>query len=175
MRTKAVFRAAQALNDAGIRALRFNFRGVGTSTGNWDEGVGEKEDVRTALDWLARETPGLPLIVGGFSFGSRMGLEVGVEDRRVRALLGLGMPVDMYEYDFLAGAGKPLLAVQGADDEFGPEDRFLSAMSALGEDVTTAIVPGSGHYFHDHFDELKEAIRDFFTSGPGASALAEDA
>ncbi|MFP3948321.1 MAG: alpha/beta hydrolase, partial [Longimicrobiales bacterium] len=109
MHTKAVFRTAQALNEVGIRVLRFNFRGVGTSTGEWDGGVGEKEDVRAALDWMASEEPDLPLVLAGFSFGSRMGLEVAGRDSRVRALVGLGLPVAHYDFEFLRDLDRPLL------------------------------------------------------------------
>ena len=77
MHTKAVFRAAQALSDVKIAALRFNFRGVGTSTGSFDQGIGEKDDVLASLDWLEERHPGLPLVVGGFSFGSMVALSAG--------------------------------------------------------------------------------------------------
>lgn len=175
MHTKAVFRTAQALNEVGVRALRFNFRGVGASTGSWSEGVGERDDARAALDWLAEESPDLPLLVAGFSFGSRVGLRVGVEDGRVQALVGLGLPVDHYDFSFLADAAVPVLVVQGENDEFGPEERIREALEPLGGHVTLVTIPGSGHYFHDRFDEMKDAIRDFFTRGAGAPVLDEAA
>lgn len=171
MHTKAVFRTAQALNEAGIRALRFNFRGVGTSTGSWGGGEGEKEDVRAALDWMASESPELPLLLAGFSFGSRVGLEVASGDERVRALVGLGLPVDHYDFDFLADLGRPLLVVQGSQDEFGGEAKIRSLIEELGPEAHLTVIPGSDHYFHDHFDELKASIRDFFLSGAGAAVL----
>jgi len=109
MHTKAVYRAAQALNEAGLVALRFNFRGVGASTGSYEEGIGEMDDVVAALEWLTGEYPDLPLIVGGFSFGSKVALSVGVADDRVDGLVGLGLPVKNLDYDFgfLADARKP--------------------------------------------------------------------
>lgn len=171
MRTKAVFRTAQALNEVGIRALRFNFRGVGASTGSWAKGVGEREDARAALDWLSREAPDLPLIMGGFSFGSMVGLEVGAEDPRVGALVGLGLPVQHHDYSFLADVGKPVLVIQGENDEFGPEARIREAVEPLGHHVTLVVVPRSGHFFHDRFDELKAELRRFFTDGAGAPVL----
>lgn len=175
MHTKAVYRAAQALNDAGLAALRFNFRGVGASTGSYEEGVGEQDDVRAALDWLEEGYPGLPIIAGGFSFGSMVGLSVGAEDEGVVGLVGLGLPVDRgehYDFGFLATAGKPVLVVQGENDEFGSGERVAAVISGLGSHVTLVRVPGSDHYFTDRLDELRSAVRGYFESGPGARLLA---
>lgn len=174
MHTKAVYRAAQAFNDAGLVALRFNFRGVGTSTGSHDEGVGERDDLREALDWLEDEYPDLPLLVGGFSFGSMVGLSVGADDERVVALLGLGLPVDMdrYDYSFLAEAKKPILVVQGENDEFGAGDTVAALLSELGAHITLVRIPGTDHYFTDRLDELRATIRCYYESGPGSRTLA---
>lgn len=176
MHTKAVYRAAQALNDAGLVALRFNFRGVGASTGSYEEGVGEQDDVWAALDWLEETYPSLPIIAGGFSFGSMVALSVGAEDERVVGLLGLGLPVDrgeQYDYAFLATAGKPALVVQGENDEFGSGERVASVLSGLGSHVTLVQVPGADHYFTDRLDELRAAVHGYFVSGPGARLLLQ--
>src|SRR5262245_11693559 len=77
MHTKAVFRIAQALVELGFPTLRFNFRGVGRSSGSYDYGRGEREDVRAALDYLSDAFPGVPLALSGFSFGSWVALPVG--------------------------------------------------------------------------------------------------
>jgi alpha/beta superfamily hydrolase len=89
MHFKVVFRVAKALQTENVAALRFNFRGVGRSEGIHDEGRGEQDDVRAALDELARRFPGLPLLTAGFSFGSVMALRAGCADARVRALSSL--------------------------------------------------------------------------------------
>src|SRR5690242_17874469 len=93
MHNKVVFQVAQALRAINIPALRFNFRGVGRSSGSYDEGRGEADDVRYALEFLSRRYPGIPAIIAGFSFGSWVGLRVGANDDRVQALIGLGVPV----------------------------------------------------------------------------------
>lgn len=175
MHTKAVYRSAQALNEAGLVALRFNFRGVGTSTGSYDEGIGEEDDLRAALEWLTGEHPELPLVVGGFSFGSKVALSVGVDDERVAALLGIGLPVDMdqrYDYGFLEDAAKPILVVQGENDEFGPAERVRSTLAPLGSHITVVPVAGTDHYFEGRHDELRSVIRGYFESGPGSRVLA---
>ena len=93
MHNKVVFRDAAALNDAGLITLRINFRGVGQSTGEHDEGRGEREDVRAGLDYLAANYPDQEITLCGFSFGSRVGLEVGVDDERVMRMIAIGAPV----------------------------------------------------------------------------------
>jgi alpha/beta superfamily hydrolase len=174
MHTKAVYRSAQGLNDAGIVTLRFNFRGVGTSTGSHDEGIGEQEDVLAAIDWLAAEYPSLPVVVGGFSFGSMVGLTVGAEDPRVEALLGLGLPVDLdgrYDYGYLAHVAKPVLVVQGENDEFGSGARAAETLGPLGGHVTLVRIPDTDHYFEGKLPELRAAVRGYYESGPGARVL----
>src|SRR5262249_9701944 len=101
MHNKVVFRAAAALNDAGLIALRINFRGVGQSTGQHDEGRGELDDVRKGLDYLVANYPDSRITLCGFSFGARVGLEVGISDDRVRYLIGIGTPLDKYDFEFL--------------------------------------------------------------------------
>jgi uncharacterized protein len=167
MHTKAVFRTAQALSEVGFDTLRFNFRGVGTSSGSYDGGVGEADDVRSVLDWLWERDPDAPLLLAGFSFGARVGLEVGVQDDRVRALLGLGLPLSMTDFAFLEDVRKPTLLIQGEDDEFGGGEIVRDLVDRLGGQITLVRIPGSDHYFHEHFDELQNAVRDHFTEGPG--------
>src|SRR6202171_1596044 len=90
MHNKVVYQAAKSLDSLGLPVLRFNFRGVGKSAGTHDSGVGERDDVSAALDFLAAEFAGVPLLVAGFSFGSVTGLRVGSVDARVTELIGLG-------------------------------------------------------------------------------------
>lgn len=176
MHTKAVYRAAQALNEVGMVALRFNFRGVGASTGSYDEGMGEQDDALAAIDWLQEHYPGLPLIAGGFSFGSMVGLKVGSAEERVVGLLGIGLPIEGisdYDYGFLRHADKPVLVVQGEDDQFGAGRVVAEALAPLGPHVTLVRIPGADHYFTDRLDELKDAVRSYYESGPGAALLAD--
>jgi alpha/beta superfamily hydrolase len=176
MHTKAVYRAAQALNEAGLVTLRFNFRGVGASTGSHDDGVGERDDARAALDWVRARYPGLPLLSGGFSFGSLVALSVGAADERVAALLGLGLPIrrdERYDYSFLARVAKPVLVVQGEQDEFGSGELVARALAPLGDHITLVRVPGSDHYFTDRVQELQGAVRSYFEHGPGSAPFQE--
>lgn len=168
MHNKVVFRTARGLNDAGLVTLRINFRGVGQSTGEHDYARGgEQEDARTALDYLVREYPGLPIVLAGFSFGSRVGLEVGIEDERVGYLIGVGVPVSMkerdYDFSFLEECRKPLLLVQGEHDEFGDSDELRRVAERLPAECRVAleIIPGAGHFFDDQLEDLTRTVRDW--------------
>lgn len=165
MHNKVVFRAAAALNDAGLTTLRINFRGVGQSTGEYDEGRGERDDVHAALDYLASHYPGIRITLCGFSFGARVGLEVGISDPRVAFLIGIGTPLEKYDFSFLSACRKPLLLVHGERDEFGDaaQLRTLASELAKNTNVRLVVVPGAGHFFDEHLDELKRAITDWAT------------
>ena len=174
MNTKAVYRAAQAFLGLGLRTLRFNFRGVGCSTGTFDDGIGEEEDVRVAVDWLelggVRE---MPMVVGGLSFGSMVGLGVGIQDPRVDALVALGTPIHVYDYSYLAGTEKPVLVIQGEHDEFGSAAEVEDVLRPLGDHITVKGIPGSGHLFEGHFSEMQAAIAEFFLEGYGRKVLTK--
>jgi len=164
MHNKVVFRAASALNDAGLLVLRINFRGVGQSTGVHDEGRGELEDVRAGIEYLATAFPGEPITLCGFSFGARVGLEVGMTDDRVQQLISVGTPVDKYDFGFLESCSKALFFVHGEQDEFGSVLRLQELVSAIQKHNANAelhIIQGAGHFFVGHLDELKQVITDW--------------
>ena len=165
MHNKVVFRAAAALNDAGLTTLRINFRGVGQSTGEHDEGRGEQDDARAGLDYLSRSYSGLRILLCGFSFGARVGLDVGVRDPRVAYLIGVGAPLEMYDFSFLTACRKPLLLVHGEHDEYGGVERLRELVADLEKSVPVklVVVPGAGHFFEGHLDELKRAITGWTT------------
>lgn len=164
MHTKAVFRIAQALGALGMPVLRFNFRGVGRSTGSYDEGRGEGDDVRTALDWLAARYPALPLCLAGFSFGSWVGLPIGCVDPRVAQVIGVGVPVRLLETSALEGCSKPKLIVQGERDEYGPMDALLPWFARLSEPKRLTVVPEADHFFTTQQHQLYEAVIAYFQS-----------
>lgn len=169
MHFKVVFRAARALQQAGVAALRFNFRGVGRSEGVHDDGRGEQDDVRAALDEAARRFPGLPLLAGGFSFGSHMALRAGCGDARVRALFALGFPLSMVpDTSFLDACRAPRLFVQGEEDPFGSGARIQALVEALPEPRSLVIVPAADHFFTGHLDALQEAVNAWAATRPWA-------
>jgi uncharacterized protein len=164
MHNKVVFRAAAGLADAGLTTIRFNFSGVGASTGTHNDIAGGKEDVMDVLDHVAREYAGQDLTLAGFSFGSRTGMAVGMNDDRVARLISIGTPVDKYhDYDFLVGVRKPILFVHGDRDEFGSAERVrrLADQISIHTDAELIVFPDCGHFFDEHLDGLREAVKDW--------------
>jgi uncharacterized protein len=162
MHNKVVFHAMKALNSFGFPVLRFNFRGTGLSAGEHDHGAGETEDVRTALDWLDREFH-LPLIFAGFSFGAAIGLSAACPDERVRAVIGLGVPLNpvderSYDFEFLRSCEKPKLFVSGSRDQFATPARLDALVSSLPEPKKLVIIESADHFFEGRLREMREAI-----------------
>ena len=157
----------KALNGFGFPVLRLNFRGTGLSHGEHDHGSGEVEDVQTALDWLDAEFH-LPLVFAGFSFGAAVGLRAAYSDARVKALIGVGVPVApvaadteelrTYTFDFLRDCAKPKLFVSGARDQFGPRAKLEALVASVAEPKKLVLIEGADHFFEGRLRELRETI-----------------
>ena len=160
MNNNVVYRAAKTLVDGGVVALRFNFRGVGSSTGQYDEGVGEEEDVEAALEFLRSRLPSLPIWMAGFSFGARVGLKVGARRDDVAKLFGIGLALRMFDYQFLTTCEKPKAFIQASDDEYAARAEIEAAVSEMAEPKRLWIVEGATHLFPGHLDELERAASE---------------
>ena len=176
MHNKVVYHAMKTLHSFGFPVLRFNFRGAGRSEGKHDNGRGEVDDVRAALDWLDSEFH-LPIIFCGFSFGAATGLRAACADGRVKGLISLGTPVAegrAYTYEFLQSCIKPKLFVSGSQDQYGPPDRLKSVENLSPGPSEVVIVQGADHFFEGHLEAMQEAIRhwveEFFKPGRQAEA-----
>jgi uncharacterized protein len=167
LHNKVVFHTMKALNSFGFPVLRFNFRGAGLSHGEHDQGNGEVEDVRTALNWLDAEFH-LPLLFAGFSFGAAVGLQAACPDARVQALIGVGVPAipvaadtetpRVYTFDFLRECSKPKLFVSGARDSFGPRAKLEALVATAAEPKKLVVIGGADHFFEGRLRELREVI-----------------
>jgi alpha/beta superfamily hydrolase len=165
MHNKVVYQTAKTLHRFGLPVLRFNFRGAGLSEGAHDEGRGEQGDVSAALDFLAGEYPGAPLLLAGFSFGSWVGLRAGCSDSRVTDLIGLGLPVgnlDNREFSYLDACDKQKLLVSGELDAYGPPEKLRAMIDKfplpVKESTSVVIVSGADHFFAGHLPDLDSAI-----------------
>ncbi len=164
MHNKVVFKVAQTLQIFGMPALRFNFRGVGHSTGTYDEGRGEMDDVRYALEFLSHRYPGLPILLSGFSFGAYVGLRVAAIDDRVQAMIGLGTPARMFYDEYLNESQKPKLFIHGTNDKLAPYDLLLQWLERVAAPKILVTVEGADHFFQGRLDEVQAAITDFVST-----------
>jgi alpha/beta superfamily hydrolase len=165
LHNKVVFHATKALQGFGFPVLRFNFRGAGLSEGEHDEGCGELDDVRVALDWLANEFR-LPLVFAGFSFGAAVGLRAAAADSRVVGLIGLGTPVvavenRSYDLEFLRGCTLPKLFISGDRDQFGPRTKLEEFVASLPAPCQLTMISGADHFFEGRLSEMRKVIEEW--------------
>jgi alpha/beta superfamily hydrolase len=166
MHTKAVYQGAKGLARIGCAVLRFNFRGVGRSAGAFDEGAGEAEDFRAALDYMAQRYPGLPIWAAGFSFGAWIALENGAVDDRVTALIGVAPPVVTsvsgmsYRFPNTLASRKAKFFVQGEADEVCPIAGMWAFYGQLEEPKELVVIDAADHLFEGKTQEVGEALED---------------
>ena len=167
LHNKVVFHAMKALNSFGFPVLRFNFRGTGLSEGEHANGIGEVDDVRTALEWLEREFQ-LPIIFAGFSFGAAVGLRAAYNNDHVPALIALGLPAvsipseqgeaRTYNFEFLRECMKPKLFVSGARDQFAPPGKLEALVSTFAEPRKLVRVEAADHFFEGRLKEMRSEV-----------------
>jgi uncharacterized protein len=160
MHTKAVYQSAKALARIGTATLRFNFRGAGASAGSHDGGPGEIDDYRAALDFLAARYRGLPLWAAGFSFGSWVAWNVALDDGRVQVLLGLGLPVNRFDFSPVKDSVKAKFLIHGELDELVSVRAIRKFYSELMEPKELVVIDGAGHLFDGKTSEVGEAVED---------------
>ncbi len=160
MHTKVVFQGAKALARIGCVVLRFNFRGVGRSAGAWDEGRGEKDDYRAALDFMAERYPGIELWAAGFSFGSFVATTCGAEDARVCSLIAIAPPVDRYDYGAVKTSAKPKFLIHGERDELIPLTAVRQFYARLPEPKELVEIDRANHLFDGQASEVGDTLED---------------
>ena len=159
---KVVHVAARSLRAAGHHSMRFNYRGVGRSDGRHGTGGEEREDVTCVLDHAGEVTnSGDSIVLIGFSFGTWVGIPAAEAHPRVDRIVALGMPLAMRDMDYAEGEGtKPLLVIQGRDDEFGDPAALRRWIDAR-PGPTTLVEVDSGHFFHGKLKVIESSMVDF--------------
>lgn len=165
LHNKVVFHIMKALNSFGFPVLRFNFRGAGLSQGQHDNGEGEVDDVRVALEWLHHEF-GLPMIFAGFSFGAAVGSRAACPDSRIKAVINVGTPVSpvearSYDLNFLNSCVKPKLFVSGENDEYGPRDALEKLVKSAPDPKKLVIIGHADHFFEGKLNEMRAAVEQW--------------
>lgn len=173
MHNKVVYHAMKAMSRLGFPVLRFNFRGTGRSEGTHDDGRGEQDDVRAALDWL-EDAFHRPILFTGFSFGANVGMRVCCGDARVPGVIALGLPVVAegrhYTYKYLPDCSKPKLFISGDHDQYGPVAEVEAVVRTAPDPKELIWIPGADHFFAGKLDQVQAAItawveRNFLTAG----------
>jgi hypothetical protein len=160
MHTKVVFQGVKAMARIGCAVLRFNFRGVGRSAGMWDEGRGECDDFRAAVDFMAGRYPGVELWAAGFSFGAYIALTAGAEDDRVCTLIGVAPPVDRYDFSAAKQSTKPKFIIHGEADELIPLKQVREFYAQLADPKELVEIDRANHLFDGQVGEVADALVD---------------
>jgi alpha/beta superfamily hydrolase len=160
MHTKVVYQAAKALCRIGCAVLRFNFRGVGTSAGRFDNGGGEADDFRAGLEIMRDRYPTTRLWAGGFSFGSWIALTVGAADPRVSALIGIAPPLARYDFESVRRSAKAKFFIHGERDEICPLKDMQQFYARSEEPKELVVIDAADHLFDGKTSEVGEAVED---------------
>ena len=167
MSNNVVLAICQVLAQRSIAALRFNFRGVGSSEGGFGEGIAEQEDVRAALA-LISTTPAIDqkrIGLTGYSFGAGVALPVALQDARVN-LLALVSPALLDSgWEQLKGYTKPKLLVTGNHDFVIPLSQFEQYIKAIPEPKHCQVISGADHFWQGYEEEVSQEVARFFIAG----------
>ena len=160
MDNSVVTAICQALAEAGIAALRFNYRGVGRSEGSFGDGVGERSDALAALAYLRQlpEVDETKVCVIGYSFGA--GVAVAAADEQTAALVAVSTPTfgrGLPELSFRC----PTMLISGENDQVAPPARLAALVQAIGPQCQLAIVRRADHFWGGQESKLAEEVARF--------------
>ena len=159
MHNKVVYRLARGLRAAGAAVLRFNFRGVGASAGEYGELAGEIEDARTALGWLRERYPELPFALSGFSFGARVITELGCATEGARFLLAAGFSTRLGNTDYLRECRTPKVFIQSTHDQYSPRDEFERVYAEFAPPKRAVWIEAEDHFFAGALEQVESAAQ----------------
>ena len=160
MHNKVTHTLARAFVARGLVTLRFNFRGVGASEGQYDNGIGETDDVLAALAWMRGHAPHGPVWLAGFSFGAAIALQAAVAEE-VSGLVSVAPGVSQFGNVLHGQPRCPWLVVQGDKDEYVALDGTINWLNTLDAGPELLVVPDAAHFFHGKLTMLREAVQSF--------------
>ncbi len=169
MNNKVVYNLYKTLASNDFTVLRMNFRGVGRSQGQFDNGVGEMTDAATALDWLQLKNPLSSVnVIAGFSFGAWVAMQLIMRRPEINSFIAISPPVNKYDFSFLSPCPIPGLIVQGDQDSIVSEASVLGLAQKLSKQkhikVDYKTIQGADHFFRNKIDELNQTVRDYISS-----------
>ena len=164
MHNKVVYRLARGLRTSGAVVLRFNFRGVGASAGEYGDMAGEIEDARAALGWMREHYPDLPFALAGFSFGARAISELGCAVVGAQFLLAAGFSTRLGSTDYLATCTVPKIFIQSTHDQFSPREEFERVYATIAEPKRVVWIEAPDHFFVGALEQVESAAASAVSS-----------
>lgn len=175
MNNKIVYALYQAFVRRGFSVLRFNFRGVGRSQGEFDSGLGELSDAASALDWLQTFNPNAKSCwIGGFSFGAWIAMQVLMRRPEIHGFISVAPPANQFDFTFLAPCPSSGLIIHGDRDELVPEPAVAKLVERLSTQriikIDYNIISGANHFFHNRIDEFTRCVDEYLDSRLGVAS-----
>jgi alpha/beta superfamily hydrolase len=167
MHTKVVYQGAKAFTRIGCAVLRFNFRGAGTSEGEWDDGRGEMDDFRAAVSFMRERYPDIPLWVAGMSFGAWIAMSAGAENSSVSTLVAIAPPVSRYDFEKVRTSVKPKFFIQGERDELCPLKEMQEFYARCSDPKELVVIDAADHLFDGKVLEVADAVEDLLADWSG--------
>lgn len=169
MNNKVTYRIFESFVRCGFTVLRFNFRGVGNSEGEFDSGVGELSDAAAALDWLHAQHPHTRGIwISGFSFGSWIMLQLLMRRPDVKRFIAVSPPMGMYDHSFLSPCPSSGFIMCGTNDEITPHTDIEEQLKKTARQKDTKLhystIPGADHFYTQHQEELGKTLCQYIVS-----------
>ncbi|MAF95321.1 MAG: alpha/beta hydrolase [Rhodospirillaceae bacterium] len=166
MNNKVIFSLYQNFMRRGFSSLRFNFRGVGRSQGQFDNGQGELSDAASALDWMQSRNPNTSTCwIAGFSFGAWVAMQLMMRRPEISGFISIAPPASQHDFSFLAPCPASGMIIHGDKDEVVPQSSVDKLAQKLQKQknikIDYRIIEGSDHFFMDHLEPLNEHVNDY--------------
>jgi alpha/beta superfamily hydrolase len=166
MNNKIIYKLYQTFTKRGFSTLRFNFRGVGRSQGQFDNGQGELSDAASALDWMQTQNPNTRSCwIAGFSFGAWVAMQLMMRRPEIDGFISIAPPASQHDFSFLAPCPASGMIIHGDKDEVVPQSSVDKLAQKLQKQknikIDYRIVEGSDHFFIHHLDPLNEQVEGY--------------
>ncbi len=165
MDNKVVHSLTRAGHALSLATLRFNYRGVGSSEGEYAQGIGETDDLLAVMDWLDDHFHGSPIWLAGFSFGAYVAMRASTQ-RQIKQLITVAPAVNLLRFDGLQPPTCPWLLLQGTEDEIVPFDKVQQWLAQLASPPETVFFEGVGHFFHGQLVNLRNSLVEKLSRQP---------
>jgi len=161
MHNKVVTMVERSLRELGLATVRFNFRGVGKSEGEHDNGRGETLDLLAVAEWVRRTRPDDALWLAGFSFGAYVAL-LGARHLPIKQMISIAPPAGRWDFSAVLAPTCPWLVVQGEDDDVVEPQQVYDWVAHFPAEERPNLIrmPDTGHFFHRRLMDLRGAIKN---------------